>query len=107
MATKTASKAQGRTQRTRAKASSSGEKARRKTSTRRRVHNHHWVISAPNGPTSTGTCKVCGQNRIFPNSSEDSIWDGAEGRSRWNDMGISRRRKPQQEPIVEENVVQV
>ncbi len=107
MATKTASKSQGRAKRARAKASTSGEAGRLTTSARRRAHNHHWVISAPNGPTSTGTCKVCGENRVFPNSSEDSIWDGAEGRSRWNDMGISRRRKAQQEPVVGENVVQV
>ena len=106
MATKTASKSQGRATRPRAKASSNGEKGRT-TTARGRAHNHHWVISAPNGPTSSGTCKVCGKNRVFPNSSEDSIWDGAEGRSRWNDMGISRRRKAQQEPVAGENVVQV
>ena len=55
--------------------------------------NHHWLIDPPSGPISTGHCKLCGVERNFPNSSEDSIWDGAEGRSRWNDMGISRRRR--------------
>ena len=70
--------------------------------------NHHWVIDPPNGPTSPGSCKLCGLKRRFPNSSEDSIWDGAEGRSRWNDMGIARRRRPaSEEPVVGENAVSV
>jgi len=90
-----------RTRRTRSSA------VRRQTALRRAC-NHHWVIDPPNGPTSSGNCKLCGLKRRFPNSSEDSIWDGAEGRSRWNDMGISRRRRPaSQEPITEENVVSV
>ena len=48
---------------------------------RAREHNclHHWRIESPNGPTSMGRCKHCGAERHFPNSSEDSIWDGAEG----------------------------
>ncbi len=70
--------------------------------------HHHWLIEPPNGPTSRGRCKQCGHTRTFPNSSEDSIWDGAEGRSRWNDMGLSRRRRNRdEEPVVEENVVAV
>ena len=75
--------------------------------TRKRACHHHWVIEPPNGPRSTGHCKLCGRNRTFPNSSEDSIWDGAEGRSRWNDMGMTRRRRNQDDPIMEENVVEV
>lgn len=70
-------------------------------------HQHHWVIESPSGPTSVGRCEACGRTRRFPNSSEDSIWDGADGRSRWNDMGIARRRRAQDEPIVGENVVAV
>ena len=71
--------------------------------------HHYWVIDPPNGPTSTGHCKHCGRNRRFPNSSEDSIWDGSEGRSRWNDMGLSRGKRGSalEEPVVEENVVTV
>jgi hypothetical protein len=72
----------------------------------RAVCSHHWVIDPPSGPISTGHCKMCGRQRKFPNSSEDSIWDGAEGRSRWNDMGISRRRRPGEERA-QENVVAV
>ena len=68
--------------------------------------NHHWLIDPPSGPISTGQCKLCGRARQFPNSSEDSIWDGAEGRSRWNDMGTSRRRR-RDDAAVEENVVSV
>ena len=86
-------------------------KAARKTARKRAIkpHGHHWQIEAPNGPVSTGRCRICGTTQEFRNSSEDSIWDAAEGRSRWNDMGISRRnkRKPGEEPIEEENVVVV
>ncbi len=55
-------------------------------------HIHNWVIDAPNGPMSEGLC-TCGETKEFRNSSEDSIWDRNEGRSRWNDMGISKRRR--------------
>ena len=73
-----------------------------------RACNHHWIIEPPNGPSSPGSCKLCGLKRRFPNSSEDSIWDGAEGRSRWNDMGVVRRRRPaSEEPVAEENAVSV
>ena len=69
--------------------------------------NHHWLIDPPSGPISTGHCKLCGCERKFPNSSEDSIWDGAEGRSRWNDMGISRRRRSGEDVAQQENVVAI
>ncbi|MCY3920754.1 MAG: hypothetical protein OXG38_13275 [Chloroflexi bacterium] len=69
--------------------------------------HHHWLIDSPNGPISTGHCKLCGCERQFPNSSEDSIWDGAEGRSRWNDMGISRRRRSAESAATQENAVAV
>ncbi len=110
MATKTRRKPPATSTRSkggRATGSKAGETARSKTTARRRAHNHHWIIEAPNGPRSAGRCKICGKRREFPNSSEDSIWDGADGRSRWNDMGISRRRKSQEEPIAEPNVVSV
>ncbi len=69
--------------------------------------NHHWLIDPPSGPISTGHCKLCGVERNFPNSSEDSIWDGAEGRSRWNDMGISRRRRASGDTSTQGNAVAV
>ena len=31
---------------------------------------HHWVIPAPNGPTSEGTCRLCGHQREFVNYAE-------------------------------------
>jgi translation initiation factor IF-1 len=30
-------------------------------------HFHRWRIDEPNGPISTGTCKVCGKTRQFKN----------------------------------------
>ena len=36
---------------------------------------HHWVIAAPNGPTSEGVCQRCGHQKEFVNSAEStSIW---------------------------------
>ncbi len=36
---------------------------------------HHWVIAAPNGPTSEGVCQRCGEKREFANSAEPtSMW---------------------------------
>ena len=32
---------------------------------------HHWIIEAPNGPTSPGTCKLCGEERTFVNRQTD------------------------------------
>ena len=37
--------------------------------------NHHWVIDSPNGPTSTGRCRVCGENREFKNSIQITSWE--------------------------------
>ena len=34
---------------------------------------HHWVIDRPYGPTSTGRCKVCGDEREFQNGSDVEI----------------------------------
>lgn len=28
---------------------------------------HYWVVESPNGPTSRGTCKLCGAVREFEN----------------------------------------
>ena len=39
------------------------------------VCRHHWVIDTPNGASSTGHCKRCGENREFRNSNEDLLWD--------------------------------
>ena len=38
-------------------------------------HGHHWMIESPNGPTSRGTCKVCGVIREFKNSIQITSWE--------------------------------
>ena len=45
---------------------------------------HLWMIEAPNGPTSTGVCKLCGETGVFKNSMPVSGWDreGARNRAR-------------------------
>ena len=37
---------------------------------------HHWLIEAPQGATSMGRCKVCGEVREFRNSAADTLWEG-------------------------------
>lgn len=39
------------------------------------ICRHHWVIDTPNGAVSGGTCKRCGVDKQFRNSSEDLMWD--------------------------------
>jgi hypothetical protein len=39
---------------------------------------HHWLIETPQGATSWGMCKLCGESREFANSASDALWD-AEG----------------------------
>ncbi len=45
---------------------------------------HHWLIEPPNGETSSGTCKLCGEFRkdYFFNSMENSGWDGRKPKKR-------------------------
>ena len=43
---------------------------------------HHWIIGRPNGPTSMGTCKICGREQEFKNSIQGSGWDRDGGRRR-------------------------
>ncbi len=42
---------------------------------------HHWVIESPQGATSHGRCKRCGQAKEFRNSAEDTLWEGDPMRS--------------------------
>jgi len=35
---------------------------------------HHWVIDTASGPTSQGTCRLCGESREFRNFSTDVFW---------------------------------
>ena len=43
---------------------------------------HFWMIDQPNGPTSVGVCKLCGEKQEFRNSIVGSGWDrdGGQGR---------------------------
>jgi len=43
---------------------------------------HHWVIDSPNGPTSVGVCKICGEKSDFRNSMPGSGWDRENPQSR-------------------------
>ena len=36
---------------------------------------HYWLIDSPNGPTSRGVCKLCGECAEFRNSLPGSGWD--------------------------------
>lgn len=37
---------------------------------------HHWVIDSPQGATSLGRCKICGEIKEFRNSAVDTLWEG-------------------------------
>jgi hypothetical protein len=39
---------------------------------------HHWRIESPRGALSKGTCKRCGEEREFRNST-DYVWDDDSG----------------------------
>jgi hypothetical protein len=36
------------------------------------THAHHWRIETPNGPTSLGRCKGCGEEREFRNADTEN-----------------------------------
>ncbi|PZC40191.1 MAG: hypothetical protein DK305_001026 [Chloroflexi bacterium] len=40
-----------------------------------RLCKHHWVISSPQGKDSKGSCKLCGREKVFSNSSESIMWE--------------------------------
>jgi hypothetical protein len=46
-------------------------------------HAHRWRIETPDGEFSRGTCRVCGAERMFPNSAEDYLWERDTPQSRW------------------------
>ncbi len=51
---------------------------------------HHWLIEPPQGSTSRGLCKACGEIREFRNSSEDFVWDndGGANRGGWGRLAV-------------------
>ena len=36
---------------------------------------HYWVIECPEGPTSVGTCRNCGERKVFRNFALYSPWE--------------------------------
>lgn len=38
------------------------------------VCQHQWLIDSPAGPSSSGTCRLCGEEKEFPNYIEDTSW---------------------------------
>src|SRR5881628_751190 len=40
---------------------------------------HHWLIERPQGSTSAGRCKLCGEEREFRNSATDHLWEDESG----------------------------
>lgn len=34
---------------------------------------HHWLIEPPDGPTSKGVCKLCGETKVFDNILADLL----------------------------------
>jgi len=57
---------------------------------------HHWLIESPQGATSLGKCKVCGEVREFRNSAADTLWEGDPMKS------ISRMGGGANRPVVRE-----
>jgi len=37
---------------------------------------HHFLIEPPNGPSSPGVCRLCGEQREFRNVLAYSLWEG-------------------------------
>jgi hypothetical protein len=46
---------------------------------------HHWIIATPQGATSLGRCRVCGEQREFRNSATDHLWEdeSSSGYNAW------------------------
>ena len=38
------------------------------------VCQHHWLIQAADGPTSSGVCRLCGETKDFKNYVETASW---------------------------------
>jgi|GEM_PF-1319432 len=53
---------------------------------------HHWLIETPQGATSKGVCKVCGEEREFRNASTGAYWE-SDSSSDGKDWG-RRARTP-------------
>jgi hypothetical protein len=49
---------------------------------------HHWMIESPNGPTSYGTCRSCGEVREFKNSIQITSWESEGSHANRNRAAI-------------------
>ena len=60
---------------------------------------HHWEIESPNGPTSVGVCKVCGETKEFRNSITSTGWDRGQGQARRkaNEARLAREKAARQQ----------
>ncbi|MFC1870977.1 hypothetical protein ACFLYF_01040 [Chloroflexota bacterium] len=56
------------------------------------VCSHYWMIGTPNGPTTKGTCRLCGEEKEFASSFESLI-----------DMKI-KKNTPVEQDISEDNL---
>ncbi len=56
---------------------------------------HHWLIDAPRGNKSSGTCKLCGEVRkdYFTNSAEFTAWQNPGGPKK----RVARNKKREEE----------
>lgn len=58
---------------------------------------HHWVIEPPNGRTSSGVCKRCGEHRDFANANEAVMWE--QTNTLRNSTGSGLRNMPRPSDI--------
>ena len=56
------------------------------------VCQHHWIIATPQGATSLGRCKRCGEQREFRNSASDHLWEdeSSGGYNAWRGVRSAR-----------------
>lgn len=54
---------------------STAEKVLPKEDRNEAVCVHYWIIECPQGPTSVGTCRNCGERKVFGNFALYSPWE--------------------------------
>jgi len=55
------------------------------------ICTHRWILPSPNGPTSLGVCKHCGEEKRFHNSFDETEAYQKKGRDRWNTSVLRTR----------------
>jgi hypothetical protein len=55
---------------------------------------HFFEIESPNGPTSEGVCRKCGETKEFPNSVKESGWNEGAGYHNGHTKGQLRDDHP-------------